>query len=160
VTGRLYLIGVGALMGVTALLGLSAAPAAFAAGARIGQNQLFYGSVDHHHPTATISMACFGPVRPLQTGHPFAGQTISVAPSVDSVPDGFTGSKADRIEVVFATPASTINPRLVFFHFGTRPLPTSLTLPCSGSGVVSFVPLPSSPTARADSVRVSFAGQP
>lgn len=158
-TGRLYLRGLGALMGATALLGLSAGPAASAT-TRIGPNQLFYGSVNHHRPTATINMACFGAVRPGETGHPLAGQTISVAPSVDIVPDGFTGSKADRIEVVVATPASTINPRLVFFHFGTRPLPTSLTLPCSGRGVVSFVPLPSSPTARADSVRVTFAGQP
>jgi hypothetical protein len=39
-------------------------------------------------------------------------------------------------------------------------LPTSLLLPCSGSGTVTFVALPKSPSERSFNVPVTFDGQP
>lgn len=38
-----------------------------------------------------------------------------------------------------------------------KPIPTSLSLPCSGTGHVTFVPLPQSPpTSRSASVAVKY----
>jgi hypothetical protein len=39
-------------------------------------------------------------------------------------------------------------------------LPTSLTLPCSGTGTVWFSPIPVVPPSRSASVPVDFVGQP
>jgi hypothetical protein len=55
---------------------VTAAPASAAIidPAVIGPNQYFSGVVNGHTGHATINMACFGPIRPGQTGHPLAGQ--------------------------------------------------------------------------------------
>jgi hypothetical protein len=42
----------------------------------------------------------------------------------------------------------------------SKPLPTSLTLPCAGAGTVYFVPIAVIPPSRAATVPVSFVGQP
>ncbi len=128
-----------ALLSATALLGVATGPTAFAAGARIGPNQRFDGSANHRRPVSMINMACFRPVRPGQTGHPLGGLTVSVEPIVDA-PGGFTGSRADRIEVFFATPAATLSPEIIYRRYGSLPIPTPVTLPCSGIWLVSFVP--------------------
>lgn len=41
-----------------------------------------------------------------------------------------------------------------------QPLPTSLTLPCAGTGTVWFTPIPVVPPSRAATVPVRFVGQP
>jgi hypothetical protein len=107
-------------------------------------------------------MACFGPIRPGQTGHPFAGQTVEVLPApVSTTSDiGFTGSAADDIDVHFPTPTVANAPVVLHDYAVTAPIPVSLTLPCFGSGPVTFVPNPTSPTARTATVTVSFVGQP
>ncbi|MFN2606429.1 MAG: hypothetical protein ABR511_00840 [Acidimicrobiales bacterium] len=135
----------------------SAASAAAADQPPIQPGQLFTGFVNGQRPDATISMACFGPVRPGQTGHPMAGQTLSVSRSLD-VPGGNTGSAGTRIKVLIGDTHPVL--AAVFTHYGTRPLPTSLTLPCSGTRVVRFVPVPTSDSARPDVLHASFVGQP
>jgi hypothetical protein len=126
---------------------------------KIGPHQLFDGFVNHHRPTATILMACLGPIRPGQTGHPLRGQSLSVQPSVD-VPGGYTGSAANHITAYVITPVAVANPGVTFRHYGTKALPTTFTLPCAGKGEVDFVPPPTSPTARSDVIQVTFVGQP
>jgi hypothetical protein len=50
-----------------------------------------------------------------------------------------------------------VNPPIVLTSFfAPVPIPTTLNLPCGGSGVVSFVPIPTSPTARGVAVNVLF----
>lgn len=137
-------------------LGIGAGTAASAT-ASILPGQLFVGFVNDQRPTASIQMACFGPIRPGQTGHPIAGQTLRVQRSVD-VPGGNTGSAGHRIQAIFGTPAVAV--AATFRDYGTLPLPTWLTLPCGGRGNVSFVATSPSRTSRADNVHVTFVGQP
>ena len=150
------------------MIALAAAPAAAQPpfGGPIGPNQVFGGLVNGStgDPTpATIRMGCFGPVRPGQTGHPLAGQTVEVfRPEVIMGHFGFTGSAANSIEALFGPPPpAPASPGVVLHSYGVAmAIPTSLTLPCFGDGQVSFVPLPNSPTARTAVVPVRFVGQP
>src|SRR5262249_54022980 len=130
--------------------------------APIGPNQYFYGLVNDHAGQATIQMGCFGPIRPGQTGHPLAGQTVKVlpAPAPTTSDLGFTGSAAHAIPVPFPTP-TVANTRVVLRDYAvSAPIPTSLILPCAGNGTVAFVPDPTSPTAHTATVTVTFVGQP
>ncbi|RCG31573.1 hypothetical protein DQ384_08345 [Sphaerisporangium album] len=130
--------------------------------APIGPNQYFSGLVNGQSTSAIIRMACFGPVRPGQTGHPMAGQTAGVrpAPSSSTSGVGYTGSAATAIGVAFRN-ASSATPPIVLRYYGVAAeIPTTLTLPCYGSGVVEFLPTPSSPTAHPATVTVNFVGQP
>ncbi|MFG1878158.1 hypothetical protein ACGFIV_25230 [Sphaerisporangium sp. NPDC049003] len=130
--------------------------------APIGPGQYFSGLVNGQTARSIIRMACFGPVVPGQTGHPMAGQTVGVrpAPSGSTSGVGYTGSAANAIGVAFRN-ASTATPPIVLRYYGTATeIPTSLNLPCYGSGVLEFLPTPTSPTARPATVSVNFVGQP
>lgn len=140
---------------------------------KIGHNQYFEGLVNGQTGVtspAVIQMACFGPIRPGQTGHPLAGQTVEVLlPEVILASDGFTGPTANRIIAFFnAPPPPPVNPSkakgsVTFRRYGTPlAIPTSLVLPCAGTGNVYFVPFPASPIgpARDAVVPVAYEGQP
>jgi hypothetical protein len=92
------------------LTAIAAAPASADVIIPVGPHQYFSGVVNGHTAQATIRMACFGPIRPGQTGHPFTGQTVEAV--LDPVPTardvGFTGSAADAIDVHFPTPVPTL----------------------------------------------------
>jgi hypothetical protein len=123
--------------------------------APIGPNQYFYGLVNDHAGQASVLMGCAGP---SQTGHPLAGQTVKVlpAPTPTTSDLGFTGSAAHALAVRFPGPTVTDNPVILRDYAVSAPIPTSLTLPCSGSGKVAFVPEPTSPTAHTATVTVTF----
>jgi hypothetical protein len=123
--------------------------------APIGPNQYFYGLVNDHAGQASILMGCPGP---SQTGHPLAGQTVKVfpAPAPATSDLGFTGSAANAIAVRFPGPTVTNTPVILRDYAVSAPIPTSLTLPCSGSATVAFVPEPTSPTAHTAIVTVTF----
>jgi hypothetical protein len=133
----------------------------------IGPNQIFGASVNGKRPSATpvvIKMACTDPLQPGQTGHPLAGQTLSVFrdPSTAAL-SGDTGGNGTAIGAFFGAPppsaAATPTPSASYVSFSTyrtKKLPTSLTLPCSGSGHVVFVPLPNLPGARTISIPVIY----
>ena len=139
-----------------------------------GPKQFFTGVINGKDGNTTIpitiKMACFGPVRPGQTGHPMSGQTVAVhqlfPPSSTTASLGETGGDS-TIGVFFAAPASAVSigpaagGTLVFTRYDKpKPLPTSLTLPCSGTGTVWFSPIPVVPPSRSASVPVDFVGQP
>ena len=139
----------------------------------VGPSQYFTGVINGHDGNTTnpiaIRMACFGPVRPGQTGHPMGGQTLAVhqlfAPSVTAGSLGFTGNDAEIGVFSNAPPpatssgAGTTTPMFTRYDV-SKPLPTSLTLPCGGSGTVYFTPIPVVPPSRSASVPVVFVGQP
>ena len=113
-----------------------------------------------------INMACVGPIRPGQTGHPFGGQIIAVRlASGTGNSFGYTGSSATSIRAFFGAPppsgsGSSTN-TVSFTFYEIKALPTSLVLPCAGKSTVTFVPLPMSPpTSRSASVPVVYEGQP
>jgi hypothetical protein len=124
--------------------------------APIGPNQYFYGLVNDHAGQANILMGCAGPAG--GTGHPLPGQTVKVLPGPAPISSdvGFTGSAAHAIAVRFPGPTVTDTPVILRDYAVSAEIPTWLTLPCSGSGTVTFVPEPTSPTARTATVTVTF----
>jgi hypothetical protein len=136
-------------------------------GSEIGPRQVFgahvNGSTGHPSP-ATILMACAGPIQPGKTGHPMAGQTVDVFLSdATSGLTGYTGPHGTHIGAFFGAPPPGAPSGAGYVDFDTyraRAIPTSETLPCSGSGTVTFVPLPLNGGSRDVSVPVEFVGQP
>ena len=121
-------------------------------GAPIGTNQAFLGLVNGDQPTATIDVLCAGP---STTGHPLAHQTVAVSRAPSTALDaGFTGSRGRLIVAGFGGPAT--NASVSFASYGSKPIPTSLVLPCAGTGKVVFSPRPSSRTARSAAVAVTY----
>ena len=162
-----------ALYCTLAALALSAAAAPAAQAVQdpipVGPNYYFTALVNGGPtPTSTaepvIKVICPGPIYPGKTGHPAAGQTVQVnaefPPFPTPIPSyfGFTGSAANQIDAIFTSPASaSTNAAIVLPNFFVAyPIPTTLNLPCGGSGVVSFVPIPTSQTARGVAVDVIF----
>jgi hypothetical protein len=141
---------------VTAVAALFAAAAPASAGVfhdpvPIGPRQAFNGVVNGQSATATVRVDCVDG----QSGHPAAGQTISVTqtPGADKL-TGFTGSTARTIALGAADPG-TVPVQLRVYDRPTA-LPVSLSVPCGGGGLFSFVPAPGSPTAVPATVKVVF----
>lgn len=113
-----------------------------------------------------IKMACAEPVVPGETGHPLGGQTLAVHQLFPPVSGslGYTGNDS-MIGVFFtAPPPAAAQPGAttpVFTRYDRpKPLPTSLTLPCAGTGTVYFAPIPVVPPSRSATVPVRYVGQP
>jgi hypothetical protein len=128
-----------------------AAPAA-AESASVEPNQHFMGVVNGNHSGAVVYVACPGPGQPGGRGRPTGDQSLA-AIRVDSGP-GDTGASAKRIVVVFRDDRSA---RVSLRTYGlAEPIPTSLELPCSGTGKVRFTPWPKGAGAVADVVTVTY----
>jgi hypothetical protein len=142
----------------------STASAGASSGGAVGHRQAFVGRLNGSFDGATIDMACFGPVTPGQMGHPMAGQVLQVLSPlppivVGPIHPGKTGSSAATIVARLQDAPHTVLARSTNY-FQTKEIPTSVELPCAGTGVVRFVPRPRSATSRAAWVTVSFVGQP
>jgi len=144
---------------------------ASAAGAKVGPKQSFTGVINGIDGNTTtpivIRMACVGPIRTGQTGHPLSGQTLAVhqlfPPTATAGSLGSTGNDSE-IGVFFnapppATPAGAGTPIFTRYDKAQR-LSTALTLPCAGKGTVWFTPIPVVPPSRSAAVPVEFVGQP
>ncbi|WUH89068.1 hypothetical protein OG900_02260 [Streptomyces sp. NBC_00433] len=147
-----------ALLGGTA--GMTSAGAATASPLPIGPGQTFVGQVNGVTIGAVIKVGCFGPVTPSSTGHPLSGQTVSVQLIAGNAPDqatvGYTGTSATHDLAGFG-PASSVTAATDIKAYGLGvPIPTSLNLPCYGTGTVGFVPAPTSPTAQTATVAVTY----
>jgi hypothetical protein len=165
---RQLLAAVCAFVAATAIV-ISSAGAAVPPQVKVGPHQVFGGLVNGQsglRTPAPIHMACFGAVRPGQKGHPLKDQTVEVfRPEAIRGHFGNTGDRATSIVAFFGPvpPTATPGASTVTFHrYGVKkPIPTSLLLPCGGTGTVHFVPLPKSPPTSHDAtVRVAFIGQP
>jgi len=169
---RRILVGACVAVAATGLL-VASAGAAIPPEGKVGPRQYFEGLVNRQAGIGgpvPIKMACFGAVHPGEKGHPMAGQTVAVTrPLVMAVGHaGYTGKQATSIVAFFGPPpptAVTAAPSastVTFKRYDVKkPIPTSLTLPCAGTGTVTFVPMPQSPPSSRDAiVRVSYVGQP
>jgi hypothetical protein len=142
--------------------GALAVPAA-AQASPVGPKQYFYGQVI---PTTSatalnvIQVACVGP---LPTGHPLPGQSVEVHQVFPPVATttGYTGNSAKQIDANLIYSRGTVT--VVTFvatltSYDVRvPIPTSITVPCSGSGVMSFAGSPDPDNSgRPSNVGVTF----
>jgi hypothetical protein len=123
----------------------------------IHPHQSFVGTVNGLPADSAIRVLCPGPAN---SGHALSGQTLQVnQPGSTAANLGFTGSRVKAIVANLSAAAVTAS-LAKFTKYGlAASFPTSLTVPCSGNGVVSFDPTPGSPTARAYDVAVTFAGK-
>lgn len=152
-------------LSAAAALALAAAPFASAdAVVAVSPNQYFTAQVNGPASTtgsSVIKVVCPGPATPGQLGHPVSGQTVEaflVLPPV-TAPNalGYAGSAAHQIDVFFSPASSGVAAPVVLTAYGVvAKIPTTLLLPCGGSGVVDFVPEPTSATARSYQVPVVY----
>ena len=131
----------------------------------IEPNEFFSGYINGHPPgQAIIYTACFGPGTPGETGHPLAGQTIEVEPANaagSAVDVGYTGSAGHSIVATLGPSAASTSILADFTsYYVIDYIPTTITVPCSGTGVVTFTPLPTSRTASSANLGVTFEPQP
>jgi hypothetical protein len=152
---------------VVAIVAMQAGPAQ---AHPVGPKQYFTGVINGRDGNTiipiTIAMNCPGPARPGRTGHPLAGQTLAVHqefPPASGGSLGYTGM-GSQIDAFFTVPppagARPAAGTPVFTRYDrTRPLPTSLVLPCSGTGTVWFTPIPVVPPSRSATVPVRYMAQ-
>lgn len=151
-----------AALGITAALALSASATvghAVTDPLPIEPNVAFSGLVNGAQANAVVKVVCPGPVVIGETGHPAAGQYLEVVTTpVTSTDSGFTGSLGHSIDAYLVTPTGAATGPVVVFNsfYVEEPIPTTILLPCSGPGSATFVPEPTSPTARAAVVSVIF----
>src|SRR3989442_4687697 len=115
----------------------------------IRPHQRFYGLVNGASSSAVIRMACFGAIKPGQTGHPFAGQTVAVTRSPTG--PGFTGEASSiRATLFWSSSTMTSSVPLALFHYYDQPaaISTDLSFPCQGTGRVVFRPVNGGADAR------------
>ncbi|HWG26008.1 hypothetical protein [Actinospica sp.] len=151
-----------AALGVTTTLALGVSAAvghAVTDPLPIGPNTAFAGVVNGVEANAVIQVVCPGPVTAGELGHPVSGQYLEVVTGpVSSTDSGFTGSAAHSIDAFIVTPTGAVSGPVVVFNsfYVKEPIPTTIELPCSGTGEATFVPEPTSPTARTAVVSVTF----
>jgi hypothetical protein len=128
--------------------GALAAPAMADSG-QVGPKQYFHGEVfglSSASAQDVIQVSCAGAAT---TGHPVAGQYVAAhqffPPTTASF--GYTGNSGTEIDVNLTWSVGTISVVTPTFatltYYDTKAeIPTSLTVPCSGTGVVGFTPYP------------------
>jgi hypothetical protein len=139
-----------------ALLGLLAASSPAAVAVSIGPHQHYIGLVSGEHVNAVIYVVCPGPATLHRTGPPAGNQTVSVRRA--RAGGGETGSIAHEIWAEFNKDVVHV---VGFTRYHTaEAIPTTLQLPCEGTGTVTFTPcfgtIPCATDARDDVVPVSF----
>jgi hypothetical protein len=130
--------------------GAIAAPA-MADGGQVGPKQYFYGEVFGLASSTAqdvIQVSCVGPET---TGHPVADQYVAAHQFFPPVTTsyGYTGNSGTEIDVNLIYSVGTITVATPTFatltYYDTKAeIPPSLTVPCSGTGVVVFTPYPDS----------------
>jgi hypothetical protein len=122
----------------------------------IGPNQYFMGLVNGHPPgQAIIDVAC---AVGAATGHPTGHQPVEVETASPTSPAdlGYTGSKGDRIKAALGTSTAAIVIGSFTSYYVKKFIPTKISVPCSGSGTVAFIPSPGSKTAHTATLAVTF----
>ena len=122
----------------------------------IGPNQHFIGLVNGKHVGAVITVICPGPAGGNRTGPPAGNQTVKVVRVASG--GGYTGSSAHEICAEFNKDSIHV---VGFTTYNTpKAIPTSLQLPCSGTGTVTFTTcfgtLPCAANAKNNAVPVTF----
>ena len=140
-----------AMVGTATMVGSAAATSQ-----RIRPHQHYIGLVNDTHTNAAIYVVCPGPADGTRTGPPAGNQSVSVERVASG--GGYTGSIAREIWAQFNKDYFNV---VGFTTYRTpQPIPTSLQLPCSGTGTVTFTTcfgtLPCAADAKDDVVPVTF----
>ena len=143
---------------VLALTAIPSAAAVAAAGSAqdpvpIGPDQYFTGLVNGHPPgQAIIYVICPGQAT---TGHPIGKQPVEVqtASPVSTFDLGYTGSRARRITAALSPTAATVVIASFTSYFVPKYIPTTITVPCSGTGTVASSRRPAARTRARRSCR-------
>lgn len=150
---------------VVLVVGVALATPAMADGGQVGPKQYFNGEVFGGNSSTAqdvIQVACSGPET---TGHPVAGQYVAahqIFPPVTATA-GYTGNFGTEIDVNLIYSVGTVTVETptfatLTFYDTKAEIPTSLTVPCSGTGVAVFNPLPDPDgSANASDVNVTFS---
>jgi hypothetical protein len=146
--------------GVLVLIGplAPAAPAgAHTQSGSIQPDQTFFGVVNGDRTSASIKVACPQGLQPGEMGPPVSGQTIGIrSPASSATPSGTTGSHPRTIVARFVSSGAAATSTVTFTRYGTEALPTTLLLPCLGSGTLVFSPRPASSTAHNETMTVTY----
>jgi hypothetical protein len=125
----------------------------------IGHKQYFAGLVFGSAEQSQIEVACAGPAT---TGHPMAGQSVEAVLLGPSGPGsaGFTGTAAKSIKVILSWTAkaktAVVPIGTLTGYYAMAPIPTKITVPCGGTGTMTFSPAPSSKSAKGARLSVTF----
>jgi len=152
---------VAAVAVASAFLGVAGASSAAPRSMKIAPNQYFLGAVNGAAESAVIRVVCPGPVG--EDGHPLAGQSVDASlllpPALAT--SGFTGRATSiAVNLVYTLGPGSIGVvanlgRLRFYNLPLA-IPTSLDVPCSGVGSVSFDPIKGGPRAHPAIATVRF----
>jgi hypothetical protein len=151
---------------VMLVTGAAVATPAMADGAQVAPKQYFYGEFFGLTSTTTSDVIDVSCPTPAATGHPVAGQYVAahqIFPPAGTT-YGYTGNYGTEIDVNLIYSVGTITVMTPTFatltYYDTKAeIPTSLTLPCSGSGVLAFTPSPDPDgSGRTSDVDVTFEG--
>jgi hypothetical protein len=129
------------------------------ASVKVAPRQDFRAFVNAKNGKAVIRVLCPGVAA---TGHPLSHQTVRVTRIIDPITpnDGLTGSAGTSIGawLTWPTRVAPAPPAYIatFTRYRTLRIPTSIAVPCSGSGEMLFLPTPGSSTVKAGAVSVTF----
>ena len=111
----------------------------------VGPKQYFVGQVFGATAQSVIEVSCAGVAT---SGHPVPGQTVDVLLLLPPVPvtAGYTGDLAVEIDAALIFPTGPVSEKIpiaTFTQYALKlPIPTSITVPCSGSAIMNFSPYP------------------
>jgi hypothetical protein len=130
-------------------VGAALATPAMADGGQVGPKQYYNGEFFGLTSTGAqnvIQVSCAGAA---STGHPAAGQYVAAHQFFPPITTtyGYTGNSGTQINVNLTYSVGTITvvtPTFAtLYYYDTKSeIPTSLTVPCSGTGVLGFAPSP------------------
>jgi hypothetical protein len=108
----------------------------------IRPNQHFVGLVNGSNASAEVLVVCAGPIYAGRTGPVAGGQSMSVAKAPNG--GGYTGPFHTVNAWFVPASASSMSPtQLTFTKYGVaQSIPTSVQVPCGGSGQVEFSSCP------------------
>jgi hypothetical protein len=153
-----------ALTSASALvLSVALAAPALADDAPVAPGQYFYGEFFGLTGAAAnvITVNCAGPA---DVGHPANGQYVAaheLFPPV-AVTAGYTGSSGSEVDVNLTWArggVGVVTPPFaeILFYDTKVEIPTTITVPCSGTGVMGFSPTPNADgTGRSSDLSVTF----
>ena len=126
----------------------------------VAPHQFFSGQVFGRPGQNVIEVICPGL---STTGHPAPGQSVAVQPAVSTTSTslGYTGNFGTEIDadlIYSLGPVTTVTAIAKFTSYGVKAeIPTTITTPCSGSGVMTFTPSPNPDVSgRPSNVSVTF----
>lgn len=152
-------------LAAAAALAVAAIPAVSAAGSRaanpvpVGHRQFFAGLVFGTAEQSQIEVACAGPAT---TGHPMARQSVETVELAPPAPPsaGSTGTAARTIKVTLSWTAKaktvTVPIAALTSYYAPAAIPVKITVPCGGTGTMTYAPAPGSKRAKAAKVSVTF----